>query len=146
MRKPILAFTFATAAISGAALAQYPAGSPSGSTTSAPTSRTAPSPDAFDRQMKAMEEMHQKIRAAKTPAERSALMDEHRKLMQSGMTMMQQMRAGMHGMGPKGGMAPGKGMPTDSATRNQLMEKRMEMMEHMMQMMVDREMGMPQRP
>jgi hypothetical protein len=88
--------------------------------------------------MKAMQEMHQKIQAAKTPAERAALMDEHMKLMSSGMGIMQQMRATMYGMGGQAGMAAGKGMPLDLAARNQLMDKRMEMMEHMMQMMMDR--------
>ena len=71
--------------------------------------------------MKAMEEMHQKMQSAKTPAEREALMDEHRKLMHSGMGMMGQMRG-------TGGMPGMMGMH---------MERRMAMMEQMMRMMVD---------
>ena len=140
MRKQIIAVTLATAAISGYAAAV----SAQGAMPPAPTSRSAPSPEAYERQMKAMQEMHQKMQATKTPAERAALMEEHMKLMHSGMGMMQQMRAGMHGMGgqagmgPMGGTAASKGMPTDTAARNQMMEKRMEMMEHMMQMMMDR--------
>ena len=89
----------------------------------------------MDEHMKAMQAMHEKMMAAKTPEERQTLMDEHMKLMQDGMGMMQQMGAGMQGMG---GMQGGKGMPTNMAERQQMMEKRMEMMESMMQMMLDR--------
>lgn len=89
----------------------------------------------MDEHMKAMQAMHEKMMAAKTPQERQALMGEHMKLMQDGMGMMQQMGAGMQGMG---GMQGGKGMPDNMAERHQLMEKRMEMMESMMQMMMDR--------
>ena len=46
-------------------------------------------------QMKAMQQMHDQMMAAKTPEERNALMAEHMKLMQSGMNMM----GGMGGMG-----------------------------------------------
>ena len=85
--------------------------------------------------MKAMQAMHEKMLAAKTPEERQALMEEHMKLMQDGMGMMQQMGAGMQGMG---GMQAGKSMPVNMAERQQMMEKRMQMMESMMQMMLDR--------
>jgi hypothetical protein len=83
---------------------------------------------AMDQHMKAMQAMHEKMAAAKTPEERQALMAEHMKLMQDGMAMMQQM----------GGMQDCKGMGGDMASRQQLMEKRMDMMESMMQMMMDR--------
>lgn len=98
----------------------------------------------MDQHMQAMRAMHDKMAAASTPEERQALMAEHLKLMQEGMGMMQQMGAGRQGMGgqagmgPMGGMAAGKGMPTDFAARHQMMEKRMEMMESMLQMMMDR--------
>ena len=85
----------------------------------------------MDKQMMDMREMHQKMTNAKTPEERSALMADHMKAMQGGMTMM----GGMAGAGKdrmKGGM------PSDMATHHQMMEKRMEMMETMMQMMMDR--------
>jgi len=49
--------------------------------------------------------------------------------------MMQQMGAGMQGMG---GMQAGKSMPVNMAERQQMMEKRMQMMESTMQMMLDR--------
>ena len=42
----------------------------------------------MDDQMKTMQEMHDKMMAAKTPEERTALMSENLKTMQDGMTMM----------------------------------------------------------
>ena len=78
-------------------------------------------------QMKAMQAMHDKMLAAKTPEERNALMAEQMKLMQSGMGMMGR-------MGP-GAMA---GKPGDMAARQGMMEQRMDMMQSMMQMTMDR--------
>ncbi len=78
-------------------------------------------------QMKAMQAMHDKMVAAKTPEERNALMAEQMKLMQSGMGMMGR-------MGP-GAMA---GKPGDMAGRQGMLEQRMDMMQSMMQMMMDR--------
>lgn len=87
---------------------------------------TGVDPARFDQQMKTMREMHQAMMAAKTPAERAALMKEHMKAMEGGMAMM----------GPMGGcmaMHDGKhSMPAD-------MMQRMDMMEMMMRMMMDRE-------
>ena len=83
-------------------------------------------------QMKAMQQMHDKMMAAKTPDERKALMAEHMKLMQSGMSMM-------GGMGGMGGMGAGaaNGKPADMAARQGMLEQRMDMMQSMMQMMMD---------
>ena len=122
--------------------AHHPAGSaPATATIQAapmPTSMPNPSPDALNRQLQAMEAMHQKMQAAQTPTERAALMSEHMKLMQSGMAMMGQMRGtapaaagAMPGMSSMGGMGDMMGM-------HMQMERRMTMMEQMMQMMVDR--------
>jgi hypothetical protein len=87
----------------------------------------------YDQQMKMMQEMHQKMSAAKTPEERATLMKDHMKTMQDGMGMMGQMHRGM--MGAQG-MDGGKGvMPITP----ELMKRRMDIMEMMMQMMVDRE-------
>lgn len=83
---------------------------------------------AMDPRMKTMQEMHQKMMAAKTPADRQALMADHMKAMQDGMTMMK----GMAGMGD------GKGMPADMAKRQQMMADHMTMMQMMMDMMADR--------
>ena len=81
----------------------------------------------MDSQMNSMQETHNKMMAAKTPDERNALMAEHIKTMQDGMTMMNRMSSG--------GMS---GMPKDMAERYQMMEKHMEMMNAMVQMMLDR--------
>jgi len=78
----------------------------------------------MDSQMKAMQEMHEKIMAAKTPEERKALMAEHMKMMQDGMSMMNSMMGG--GKSGKSTMSP------------EQMQKHMEMMQSMMQMMMDR--------
>ena len=89
----------------------------------------------MDAQMKTMQAMHDKMMAAKTPEERSKLMADHMKSMQDGMAMME----GMSG----GGMKGMQGIGGDMAARHQTMEKRMEMMQTMMKMMMDR---MPAAP
>lgn len=88
----------------------------------------------MDEMMKKMQDMHDKMMAAKTPEERQKLMDEHRKLMQDGMAMMKN-------MGGKGGpMMNGKGS-AGMMMGPDAMEKRMDMMQMMMEMMMDREPG-----
>ena len=87
-------------------------------------------PARFDQQMKTMQEMHQKMMAAKTREERQALMAEHMKAMQGGMSMMCEMGSG--GMGMQGG-----------AGSNDMMKRCMEMKDMTMQMMMDRESGKP---
>ena len=97
----------------------------------------------MDAQMKKMREMHEKMAAAKTPEERSKLMAEHMKTMQDGMQMM----GGMGGMSGAG-MGDMKGMPgmsSDTGAHHQMMDKRMTMMESMMQMMMDRMPAAPAR-
>lgn len=90
---------------------------------------------AMQERMKTMHEMHDKMMNAKTPAERQALMAEHMKSMQEGMHMMK----GMGGMGAMGGgMGDGKAMPAGMAKHHQMMEGRMEMMQLMMEMMMQR--------
>ncbi len=97
-----------------------PAGAASAPTAKSMPSKSNPAMAGMDTQMKSMQEMRNKMMAAKTPEERSALMAEHMKTMKEGMAMMSGMSSG--------GMAG----------RHQMMEKRMEMMESMMQMMIDR--------
>jgi hypothetical protein len=111
--------------------AHHPAGAASAAMPAPATGKPAGMPDMtmMDQHMKAMQAMHEKMSSAKTPAEREALMAEHMKLMQEGMSMM-------------GGMAPGKA-PASAAACQQMMDKRMDMMQSMMQMMVDR---MPMSP
>ena len=107
----------------------------------------APAPmAAMEPRMKAMQDMHQEMMGAKTPAERQALMADHMKTMQGGMAMMKEMHGGMQGMGASGGMAgmgDGKGMPADMAKRHQMMTDHMATMQMMMDMMADR---MPPAP
>lgn len=100
-------------------------------------------PKQYDQQMKAMQEMHRKMLAAKTPEERAALMKDHMKTMQDGMGMMGRMRQGMAPGGmPKDG-AKGGPMQDPMAAGPDMMQRRMDMMEMMMQMMMDRQGGMP---
>jgi hypothetical protein len=87
---------------------------------------------AMDSKMKAMDEMHQKMMAAKTPEEKKALMAEHMKTMQEGMKTMDMM--GGTGMADMQGKRP---KPGNMDQHHQMMEKRMSMMESMMRMMMD---------
>ena len=82
--------------------AHHPAG-----TASAPAAKAMPGKARMDSQMMAMHEMHDKMMAAKTPAERDALTAEHMKIMRDGMTMLNGMSpGGMGGSGAtKGNMA-----------------------------------------
>ena len=88
-----------------------------------PAAPAAPLAGPIDTQMQSMREMHDKMAAAKSPEERQALMAQHMKVMQDGMAMMGEMRSGKAGMP----MTP------------EMMGRRMDMMEMMMQMMMDRE-------
>ena len=130
-------------ALSIATLASACAG-PGGMTMSSPpaptesvmgASMTMPS---MEPRMKAMQDMHQKMMSAKTPAERQALMADHMKAMQGGMAMMKEMHGGMSGMRGMGGMGEGKVMPADMANRQQMMTDHMASMQMMMDMMSDR--------
>lgn len=116
--------------------AHHPDGAASAAVAKAPvkTSTAAPMKSAdMASKMKAMQDMHQKMMAAKTPEERQALMGEHMKAMQAGMGMMKQMSD--KAAEGAGGM---KGMPGDAKDRMQAMEQRMDMMQAMMEMMMDR--------
>ena len=94
----------------------------------------------FDAQTKAMQAMHEKMMAAKTPEERNAMMAEHMKSMQDGMKMMEGMaKPGMAGMK---GMS---GMSAEMSAHHAMMEKRMAMMQTMMKMMMDRMAAAPMR-
>jgi len=152
MRTKILAVsTLVTVIFSGVSFAQAPkadedhsAHHPAGSAPAA--SAPAPSPEAFNQQMKAMQDMHQRMQAAKTPAERAKLMDDHMRIMRSGMVMMSQMHGGASGMAGMSGMrsSASEGMG-GMMNMHMQMERRMVMMEQMMQMMIDREAGVPRR-
>lgn len=104
-----------------------------------PPPKTAPSSKAtadsemmasMDKQMNLMQEMHQKMVAAKTDTQRQALMAEHVAVMQDSMSMMKKMAS------MAGGNSPADAS-SDSGDRQKFMDKRMEMMQSVMQMMVD---------
>lgn len=104
-----LAVAATLAAVSAASFAQddqhkahHPAGAASAAMPAPATGKPAGMPDMamMDKHMKTMQAMHDKMASAKTQAEREALMAEHMKLMQEGMSMM-------------GGMAPGKAPADD---------------------------------
>ena len=113
--------------------AHHPAGSASAPASKGMAGKPGMQIALIDNQMKAMGAMHDKMMAAKTPEERNALMAEHMQAMQDGMTMM-------NGMAARG---MGSSMKGDMAAHHQMMDKRMEMMQATMQMMMDR---LPQSP
>lgn len=98
----------------------------------------------MDDQMKVMQEIHQKMMNAKSPEERQAIMIESMKAMEGGMSMIRD--AEMMNMPMKEGMAMKDGMPMNNGMQmkegmhlqHQMMQKRMDMMTSMMQMMMDR--------
>jgi len=128
------------------------AGMPMAQNVKAPASSpaaTAPQPAApismgnqmaqMDEHMQMMKALHEKMMSATTPEARKILMDKQREEMQASMGMMKQMHDGgmMGGMG--GGMMAQKGTPGDAAAPMQMMQKRMDMMEMMMQTMMDQQ-------
>lgn len=113
--------------------AHHPAGPASAAASKSMPDKTTPEMARMANQTRAMQEMHDRMMAAKTPEERNALMAEHMKTMQEGMGMMKGM----------GGMAGPKSPPTNMTERQTMMEQRMDMMQTMMEMMVDR---LPQTP
>lgn len=82
--------------------------------------------------MKMMQTMHQKMAEATTPEEHAALMKDHMKTMREGMAMMGKMHGGM----ATGSEAAAKG---HTPMEHDAMKRRMDMMEMMMQMMLDRD-------
>lgn len=110
---------------------------------------TAPKvdPATFDQQMETMQEMHRKMMAATTPAERAALKKDHMQAMQGGMAMMGRMGGGRPMMGRGGAGMPmqcgGTPLACGGPPTQKDMVQRMDMMEMMMQMMLDREAAMP---
>ena len=115
----------------------------------------------MDTQMANMQQLHQKFQNANAE-ERQALMAEHHTSMQEGMKLMmeasgqtqnmnmmgQGMMGSMMGQGMMGSMnnagtnaqagAPGMQMMSGMMQHHELMTKRMDMMQSMMQMMMDR--------
>lgn len=122
--------------------ASTPAAAPAPATPAAPAEIDA----RYQTQMQLMRELHEKMMAARTPAERQKLMSENMKLMQGGMAMMKDMQSrsgsGMGMMG-KEGMDPSNqnGMMDmrKCMDMHNAMMKRMDMMEMMMQLQMDQQ-------
>jgi len=136
--------TFVLVATAGLALAQGPVSPPA-------ASRNAPTVEQMNAQMQRMQSLHEQWAAAKTPQERQQLMSAHRQAMQEGMAMMAPMmgsagmggRQGMMGAGP-GSMGGGQGKggamaPGGAGPSMEMMERRLDMMQMMMQMMMDQQ-------
>lgn len=91
----------------------------------------------MDEYMKKMQALHDKMMSATTPEERQKVMGEQRQEMQAGMGMMNHMQDGgmMGNMG--GGMMGQKSAPADASAQMRMMQKRMDVMQMMMQTMMD---------
>ena len=94
----------------------------------------------MDAHMAKMQTLHEKMASAATPEERQSVMEDQRQEMQRGMTMMHDMHQGDMPMGGGGmGKSGPMGKPTDPNVQMQMMEKRMDMMQMMMQTMMDQQ-------
>lgn len=94
----------------------------------------------MDAHMKRMQELHVKLNNATTPEERQKLMDAQRLEMHQGMAMMQTMsHEGATTDGAGASMKGHAGKPIDQRTQMQMMERRMDMMQAMMQTMLDQQ-------
>jgi hypothetical protein len=91
----------------------------------------------MDEHMQMMKTLHEKMLTATTPEARQIIADKQREEMQQCVGIMNQMHGGamMEGMG--GGMMAQQGKPVDQQTQMQMMEKRRDMMNMMMQTMMD---------
>jgi len=145
MKKPTIFAIALAALLSGTgALAQNT--SPAAPGGNAATAQSMRSMAQMDEHMKKMQALHDKMMSATTPDERQKAVDEARKEMQDGMAMMKPMMQGGGMMG--GGMMTQKDKSSDAATRMQMMGKRMDMMQMMMQTMMDQQgmTGPPKAP
>jgi len=91
--------------------------------TGAPVAR-GHGPAPTDARMAAMMRMHERMKSAATPAQREALMADHMKAMRDGMAMMKEMPTS----GAMGGMED----------RHRMMEKRLDAMAALLELMMDR--------
>ena len=91
--------------------------------------------------MKAMQSQMDKIRKTTDPKERQKLMQEHMQAMQENMKMMHGMGGPMMMGGKKDGMMDGEMMK-----RHDMTEKRMDMMQMMMEQMMQRDQAMGSMP
>jgi hypothetical protein len=97
----------------------------------------------MDEQMKKMQALHERMIGAMTPDERQTAIEEARKEMQAAMAMMQPAVRGAGGdadaVSAEVMDAAGKGRRGQSHAQAQMMGKRMDMMQMMMQLMIDQQ-------
>jgi len=94
----------------------------------------------MDEHMQMMKALHEKLQSATTPEARKIVMDKQLEEMQGCMAMTNQMKMGDGKMGGMGGaMMAQKGMPADAGAQMPMIQKRMDMMEMMMQAMMDQQ-------
>ncbi|MBD3893482.1 hypothetical protein [Hydrogenophaga sp.] len=152
-KQTLIGLTFVGAAFGATAQTPPPAAAP-GAAQPADDAGVAARLARMDQHMTAMQDLRTRMAGAKTPAQREALWAEHSRLMQEGMTLMggmgpggRGMGMGMGGMGMGGmGMRGGPGASLDAETRQLMLERRMEMMQSMMQLMMDRQAAPAARP
>ena len=94
----------------------------------------------MDEHMAKMNTLHEKMAGAATPEERQGVMEDQRQEMQRGMAMMRDMHQGDMpmvgaGMGKSGQM----GKPADPKAQMQMMERRIDMMQTMLQSLMDQQ-------
>ncbi len=103
--------------------------------------------------MKKMQDLMARLQKTTDPAERKKLMEEHTKAMQEGMQMMrgmgggmmQGMESGMMGQAPKDG-AGKPGMGRGAPMSPDMMERRMDMMQMMMEQMMQHQKALEGTP
>jgi hypothetical protein len=145
--KQLLVFGFGVAMLfsSAVALAQD-AKAPSTSGQAATATPSMPMMTQMDEHMKKMQALHDKMVNGATAAERQKAMEDARKEMRESMAMMKPMMMQGGGM-MGGGMTAQQGKSVDTSAQMQMMGKRMDMMQLMMQMMMDQQgMMAPAKP
>ena len=142
MKKP-LAFVFGTAVLlaAGSPSAQDSKAQVPHTTAAAPSSGSSMDMSSqMDEHMQMMKALHEKLMSASTPEARQIVMERQREEMQGCMATMNQMKQGGGMMGNMGGgMMEQKGTSADATPQLRMMQKRMDMMEMMMQTMMDRQ-------
>jgi hypothetical protein len=94
----------------------------------------------MDEHVQRMKALHEKMMIATNPEARQVVMERQREEMQGCMATMNQLKQGGGMMGNTGGgMMEQKGAAADAGPQMRMMQKRMDMMEMMMQTMMDQQ-------
>ena len=149
MKNPILVVAIVACALSASVVGAQEKIAPALPTMSMETDMEKQMPQ-MQENMKKMQQQMEKIRATTDPKERQQLMQEHMQAMQTNMKSMQgmggpMMSGGQHGNmmmeGKKAAMSQG-----DMMKRHAMMEKRMDMMQMMMEQMLQHDQMMEPMP